>query len=624
MAARKKSAAKKKATKTTARPRRVKKSATASAKIARSKSAKKSHASGGRQLRLPKMIYAQASPKSIGGTSLFDAGESVNADTAINFVSERHLIASSITRLRDAGFYVLQATDSTINICGSPETFEAAFDTPIHVEQRPVIKEFAREDVAEYLDCANCDLPGLISAKGSAFDDVLEGIAIEEPQYYMAAHAFPPSVDYWHLDVPADVSMGCNADLAHRAGITGKGVVISMVDSGWFRHPFFTRRGYRADDAVLAPGASNPFDDESGHGTGESANIFALAPDAHLKPVKMSFVNTIAAFNTAVGLNPDIITCSWGSSIEFGPLSAARIATANAVSAAVTSGITVVFSAGNGHWGFPGQHPDVISAGGADIRPDSSTRASDYASGFASNIYPRRNVPDLSGIVGMQPRAMNIMLPLQPGDNIDRGNAGGSHPNGDETANNDGWAAFSGTSAAAPQMAGAAALVLQANAQLEPRGIRDVLMATAQDVTQGNCSPATGANPAGVGTDLATGSGLVDAHRATLLARIQSHRAPAERSMLRAAHISERRLPKPISTVHSVQLIEPLNRARQVLSSGFNSTTDNSAHVKAMNGVNGLSHEATNQPSIGNVFRELDLPALEKMISDRQIDPGDI
>ena len=39
---------------------------------------------------------------------------------------------------------------------------------------------------------------------------------------------------------------------------------------------------------------------------------------------------------------------------------------------------------------------------------------------------------------------------------IDVGNAGGTHPNGDETANNDGWAAFSGTSAAAPQLAGVA------------------------------------------------------------------------------------------------------------------------------------------------------------------------
>ena len=78
----------------------------------------------------------------------------------------------------------------------------------------------------------------------------------------------------------------------------------------------------------------------------------------------MSFVNSIGGFNAAVGLGPDIITCSWGSSIRFGPLSAARQALAAAIAAAVAAGIVVVFSAGNGHFGFPGQHPDVISAGG--------------------------------------------------------------------------------------------------------------------------------------------------------------------------------------------------------------------------------------------------------------------
>ena len=52
---------------------------------------------------------------------------------------------------------------------------------------------------------------------------------------------------YWHLDVPADVSLGCNADRAHRAGITGRGIRVAMVDSGWQPHPFFTDRGYRVE-----------------------------------------------------------------------------------------------------------------------------------------------------------------------------------------------------------------------------------------------------------------------------------------------------------------------------------------------------------------------------------------
>jgi subtilisin family serine protease len=297
-----------------------------------------------------------------------------------------------------------------------------------------------------------------------------------------------------------------------------------MCDSGWFKHPYFVGRGYKAAPVVLGPGATLPLKDESGHGTGESANIFAVAPDVDFMPVKMSFVNSIGAFNVAVGLKPDIITCSWGSSTN-GPLGAADQALAAAVAAAVASGIIVVFSAGNGHAGFPGQHPDVISAGGVFMNPNETLQASNYASGFLSKIYANRRVPDLSGLVGMKPRAAYIMLPIEPGDELDVDIAGGTHPNGDETTNSDGWAAFSGTSAAAPQLAGAAALVKQACPALKPGDVRDVLMKTARDVTTGNANfvqgHLAGGHPATVGPDLATGTGLVDAHKAVLLAKVK-------------------------------------------------------------------------------------------------------
>jgi hypothetical protein len=81
--------------------------------------------------------------------------------------------------------------------------------------------------------------------------DVLEGVAIEEPRYFMAASMYPPLKAYWHLDVPAGVSLGCNADRAHRTGITGKDIKVAMVDSGWFKHPYFVNRGYRAAPVVL-------------------------------------------------------------------------------------------------------------------------------------------------------------------------------------------------------------------------------------------------------------------------------------------------------------------------------------------------------------------------------------
>jgi subtilisin family serine protease len=201
------------------------------------------------------------------------------------------------------------------------------------------------------------------------------------------------------------------------------------------------------------------------------------------------------------------------------------MALAASVAAAVASGITVIFSAGNGHAGFPGQHPDVISVGGAFLGPEGSLEASNYASGFPSQIYPDRRVPDVCGLVGMRPKAIYIMLPVEPGDNIDVGNAGSVFPDGDQTTPDDGWAVFSGTSAAAPQLAGAAALIKQINPGLPPIGIKWVLMSSARDVTEGFCSPVPNLHnglPAGPGPDDATGYGLVDAFSAVVWAYLAS------------------------------------------------------------------------------------------------------
>jgi Subtilase family len=470
---------------------------------------------------LPPVIYAQVSPRSISGVSMFDGQERINSQTVTNFFSDADVVQASVARLHEAGFTILQISPLTINISGSPATYRKAFNTDIVVVDKPVIKEFGKKAVRQFLDSPDTPMPGLIESRGTRFEDVIEGVALEEPVYFMAASAFAPMKSYWHLRVPGDVSLACNADKAHRTAITGRGIKVAMVDSGWFKHPYFVGRGYRASPVVLGPAAANPLADESGHGTGESANIFATAPDIDFLPVKINFVNSIGAFNAAVGLQPHIITCSWGSSVQNPPLSAANQALAAAIAAAVASGITVIFSAGNGHFGFPGQHPDVISAGGVFMNPDESLRASDYASGFISNIYPNRRVPDVCGLVGMRPRAIYIMLPLQPGDDIDVGNAGGTHPNGDETTNNDGWAAFSGTSAAAPQLAGVAALLKQACPGLTPADIKDILRKTARDVTAGTCSPSTGGHAATTGPDTATGDGLVDAHKAVMMAKVR-------------------------------------------------------------------------------------------------------
>lgn len=471
-------------------------------------------------MALPDWVYGQASTVSLGGRSLFQPGKKVRPYNVVSFSSAPAIVKTAQHRLEDVEFEILQVTPYTINFVASPDAIEKATRTKI------VERELERPNGGSVtmLDSPDTSLLGLVSTYGTPLADVVEGIALEAPRDLMEPNPAPPFVNYFHLGVPADVASAANATPLHRLGITGAGVKVAMVDSGWYRHPYFTAQGYQVAPVTLAPGASDPEQDESGHGTGESANILAIAPGCTFFPVKANFNNTIAAFNTAVALNPDIITCSWGSDRPF-ELTAADMALEAAVAEAVARGITVIFSAGNGHAGFPGQHPDVISAGGVIMNADGSLEASNYSSGFRSLIYPDRRVPDVCGLVGNRPKAIYIMLPVQPGDEIDVENAGGEFPDGDETAADDGWAAFSGTSAAAPQLAGAAALIKQVVPSITPTGVKEMLGTTARDVIAGFCSRVSvlhGGLPALPGDDDATGPGLVDVSEAAIYAYTQS------------------------------------------------------------------------------------------------------
>jgi len=471
-------------------------------------------------MALPDVVYAQASPLSISGQSMFQPGQRINAFNSVAFASPSNVISAAIARLRANGFDILQVTPQTINIAGPPDAFERAFRTKI------VEKEFdlPSGDTTTHLDSPDTQMLGLVSTTGTLMSDVLEGVALEVPRSYFQSSVTPPEVAYPHLNIPQDVAAGCNASLLHSLGINGAGVKVAMVDSGWFRHPYFDAQHYKVAPVVLGPAASEPDHDESGHGTGESANIFSIAPACELHPVKANFVNTTGAFNSAVALMPQIITCSWGSHSPFA-LTAQDMVLSASIGAAVASGITVIFSAGNGHAGFPGQHPDVISAGGAHLLPDGSLEASNYSSGFDSMIFAGRRVPDVCGLVGMRPKAIYIMLPVEPNDKIDVENSVGAFPDGDETEAGDGWAAFSGTSAAAPQLAGAVALMKQVVPAMSPANVRAVLAATARDVFQGMCSPVPGLHnglPANFGIDGATGPGLVDVFNAVVTAYVGS------------------------------------------------------------------------------------------------------
>jgi subtilisin family serine protease len=232
-------------------------------------------------------------------------------------------------------------------------------------------------------------------------------------------------------------------------------------------------------------------------------------------------------FQQAIQHKPQVISVSLGYDlVESDPTTGARlsdkhlttlprnlVALEAEIQAAVAAGTVVVFSAGNGHVSFPGMMPEVISAGGVFIDAQGHMQASDYASAFQSRIYSGRQVPDFCGLVGMLPNADYIMLPIPSGCEIDQENS--TH---DETTATDAWGVFSGTSAAAPQLAGVCALLLEKNPGLSPSDIKSVLRRTSRDVLVGHANPASnkGDPPlqAGAGDDGATGAGLVDAFAA--------------------------------------------------------------------------------------------------------------
>lgn len=76
---------------------------------------------------LPRLIYAQASPRSVGGRSMFEMG-TVTAETATSVMSEPDVVLSAATQLQQAGFTVLQVSSTTINIAGPAKLYRDAFE----------------------------------------------------------------------------------------------------------------------------------------------------------------------------------------------------------------------------------------------------------------------------------------------------------------------------------------------------------------------------------------------------------------------------------------------------------------------------------------------------------------
>ncbi|MGH6827086.1 S8 family serine peptidase [Methyloceanibacter sp.] len=347
-----------------------------------------------------------------------------------------------------------------------------------------------------------------------ALKETIEFAYLPRPIEFYGPSARPPSECVAHLRLE-DVCAILNAPRAHRQKWTGAGIKVAMVDSGFYAHPFFAANGYKLIPSA-SPGAGKPDQDDSGHGTGECANIFTIAPDCTVYGVK-SGPSAATSLEAAIALEPDVMSNSWGFDVDTVSRDQLKSQDPNffselvdietILSNAIQAGIIVVFSAGNGHHAFPGSMPQVIAAGGVTVREDGSLEASGYASSFQSKIYPGRKVPDLCGIVGAasaKPMPHHIMLPVPPESELDGENFTSKQKK-------TGWGIFSGTSAACPQLAGAIALLKSIRKSVTADQARVALTKTSTDISTGKTAMG---DKAAVGPDLATGAGLASVRTA--------------------------------------------------------------------------------------------------------------
>ncbi len=529
-------------------------------------------------------IMASVTLKSRSGLSVFRDLQSFSLSRLDEFRPKVNEVDQVVNLLTQAGFTIEAQTDVGVSFSGPRDLMKAEFGISIRRQTRVLQEPGMRQyEIAFYRASQPLFNSPRIIHIADAVHLAIPGIPFHN------ANPPAPNPPYYFLNVLNDVPNRLNVVPVHTVGITGAGVRISMVDTGfvtrvtethvstdstrvtvehparhvqgvWLAtdpnhtgtnyytggsfagttitlgtplpgahvnvevlysclHPHYLAQGYNIDD-IRAVGGLDVNTDEFGHGTAEAANALAVAPGCTFSFVKYSNGDggnfPLAGFQAAVQhQNPNIITCSWGTG---GIDNSLLLEIANAIA----SGIVVIFAAGNGHtdnpaaWVTSVTQPNSISVGGAYPIQAGGFQASNYASSYDSFIYtnPQRHCPDVVGLVGELPNACLIMLPTEPDDEMDNGlSNAGAFPNGDNTAANDGWCVCSGTSAAAPQTAGLAALLLQRHPGLTPMAIKNILENSARDIQTGS-SNSSGPDTAAPGWDPATGFGLIDGQAA--------------------------------------------------------------------------------------------------------------
>jgi serine protease AprX len=300
----------------------------------------------------------------------------------------------------------------------------------------------------------------------------------------------PPPIQEHHVRVGDQLAGIFRADRAHAMGVTGKGIRIAVIDSGFYPHPFYVSRGYSIR-YIATRKEKLPYVDKYGHGTAQLASLFSIAPQAEVCAIKCMDRDPTMAIEKALSLRPRILSCAWGFNIDepgVSELPEEYEALHRLFLKAVRMGITVVAAAGNGQYAFPGSMPEVLSVGGVFYSPQGRFEQSDVSSKYESSIFKSRQVPDICGVTGNRPHGRLLLVPVPPKAKLAKRPSFSTIAAGDvRETDAAGWAMFSGTSAATAMLSGAAALLLQLKPGLTPEQIKQLLVESATVVPESGC-----------------------------------------------------------------------------------------------------------------------------------------
>ena len=358
---------------------------------------------------------------------------------------------------------------------------------------------------------------------------VLNGLAVSVPRGRLSRLTSLPGVaevvyGTRYAGASSEAAAGPPAAWSRSVGATGEGVKIAILDDGVDqRHPFFSPAGFAMPEGfpkgnaafttakVIAARAfpprtpawrhaAAPFDpDQSDHGThvagiaAGNAGVLAaerrttlsgVAPRAYIGNYKVLTIPTdsgvgldgnspeiVAGIEAAVSDGMDVINLSLGEP-EVEPT---RDLVARAVDAASDAGVVVTIAAGNDGGSF---------GAGSVSSPGSAAKAITVAATAGRT--------DVAGFSSIGPTPLSLRLKPDVA-------APGVDVLSSVPARAGTWASFSGTSMAAPHVAGAAALLLERHPDWTPAQVKSALVQTAAPLA---VAPARG------------GAGSVDVARA--------------------------------------------------------------------------------------------------------------